>query len=113
MCIRAGPRFYYIFYFKLNFSCVCNIKIWLFQILCLNKIKVCFHVKRLCIAYQLQLICNKYWIWPLTLLHCLILAHCEFEFETPDVDHKLKRRKLCCHVKPNRLEEGIGIYKRI
>ena len=46
----------YIFCFKFNFSCVCNIKIWLLQILCLSEIKVLFPYERLNIAYQLQLI---------------------------------------------------------
>ena len=50
----------YISYFKVNFSCVCSIKTCLFQILCLSKIEICFHTKRLSIAYQLQLIFNKY-----------------------------------------------------
>ena len=35
----------FIFYFKFSFSCVCNIKICLFQILCFSEIKVCFHIK--------------------------------------------------------------------
>ena len=53
----------------------------------LSKSKVCFHMKRRIITYQLQLIFHKHWVRPVTLLHCLILAHCELQFDTPDVDN--------------------------
>ena len=43
-------------------------------------------MKRLNITYQLQLIFHKHWVRPVPLIHCLILAHCEFKFNTPDVD---------------------------
>ena len=83
MYSRAGPRFMLYLYFKFDFSCDCNIKIWLFQILCSRKIKVCFQMKRLSITYQLQLIFfNTYWHWPMTLPNCLILAHHECESDT-------------------------------
>ena len=37
--IELALGLYHTFYFKVNFSCVCNIKIWLFQMLCLCKLK--------------------------------------------------------------------------
>ena len=46
----------YVFYFKLKFSLVWHINILLFQILCLSKIKICFHIERLNTIYQLLLI---------------------------------------------------------
>ena len=53
-CIRAGLHSM-LFYFKLYFSCVCNINIFLFQSLCVSKIKACFHMKRRNTTYQRQL----------------------------------------------------------
>ena len=45
-----------LYHFKFNFSCGSNIKIWLFQLLCLSKVKVCFQLKMLNITCQLQLL---------------------------------------------------------
>ena len=57
MYIRAGPWFTLCLLTENeNFSCVCNIKIWLFQILCLSEIEVCFYMKKLKITNKLQLI---------------------------------------------------------
>ena len=45
--LELARGLYHIFYFKFNFSCVCNVNILLFQIQCSSKTKVCFHMNRL------------------------------------------------------------------
>ena len=88
--LELARSFYHIFYFKLNVIShvflISGFEIWLFQILCLSKIKAFFRMKRIKVTYQLQLI---FQLLARDLLHCLLLAHCEFEFDSPDLDKDL------------------------
>ena len=58
--LELARSFYHIFYFKLNVishvPLISGFEIWLFQILCLSKIKAFFRMKRIKVTYQLQLI---------------------------------------------------------
>ena len=43
--LELARGIYHVFYFKFNFSCICNAIMSFFQIQCLSKIKGFFHMK--------------------------------------------------------------------